>query len=123
MGGDRCDFAVAKNADKELRKRARRLGRPPGLAHRANPVVGGQLELPGVFPVLEAPGEAQPARAQDPIWRIDDRGREHALVHRLTEGLERGKAVWSVEKHVPFDSFVHRLWRLAKGECGVFFTS
>jgi hypothetical protein len=123
MGGDRCDLAVAKNADEQLRKRAGRLGRPPGLAHSANPVVGGQLELPGVFAVLEAPGEAQPVRAQDPIRCIDDRGREYALVHRLAEGRERGKPVWSVEKYVPFDSFVHRPWRLAKGECRVFCTS
>jgi hypothetical protein len=117
MGGDGRDLAIAKDAQKQIGKAAGRLGRAAGIAHRADTVLGRELELPDALAVLEAPAEAQPIGAEDPVRRIHERPREHAFVHRLAEGLERFESIWSVKKYVPFDSFVHSMWMLARGEC------
>jgi hypothetical protein len=122
-GGDGRDLAIAKDAQEQIGKPAGRPGRPAGIAHRADSVVGRELELPDALAVLKAPAEAQTVGAQDPIRRIHERPSERPLVHRLAERLERFEPIWSVKKYVPFDSFVHSMWMLARGECGVFFTS
>jgi hypothetical protein len=107
MGGDRCDRAVPKDTDEQLGQTAGRPGWAAGIAHDADVSFCRERELPDALAVLQAPAEAQPVRAQDPIFRIDERGREHTLVHRSPEGLEGRNVIWNVEKYVPFDSFLH----------------
>jgi hypothetical protein len=123
MGGDWRNLAIAEDAQEQIGKRAGRPGGPAGIAHRADSFVGRELELPDALAVLETAAEAQAVGSQDPVGRIHQRPGEHPLVHRLAEGLERFEPFWSVEKYVPFDSFLHSMWMLARGQCGVFFTS